>query len=106
MAHSRSLIKLTSYFVTVGADPGIGTGVPFVVAVSVSGILLLLLLLIILLCIFKQRKEKKRRRAADVTQDDENPVYGDYSHPDPRMEVEDTNAYYSSGLVDPNSTDL
>jgi len=64
------------------------------VAVSVSGILLLLLL-IILLCIFKQRKEK-RRRASEVTQDDENPVYGDYSDPDPRMEVEDTNDYYSS----------
>ena len=65
--------------------------------VGVSGFLLLLLL-IILLCIFKQRKEK-RRRAAEVTQDDENPVYGDYSHPDPRMEVEDTNDYYSSGLA-------
>ena len=68
------------------------------VAVSVSGILLLLLLTIILLCIFKQRKDKKRRAAAEVTRDDDNPVYGDYSDPDPRMEVEDTNAYYSSGF--------
>ena len=75
----------------------VGPGIPFVVAVSVSGILLLLLL-IILLCIFKQRKEK-RRRAADVTRNDENPVYGDYFDPDPRMEAEDTNAYYSSGKV-------
>ena len=31
-----------------------------------------------------------------MTQDDENPVYGDYFDPDPRMEVEDTNDYYSS----------
>ena len=27
---------------------------------------------------------------------DENATYGDYSDPDPRMEVEDTNDYYSS----------
>ena len=69
-----------------------------VIAVSVSGILLLLLLLTILLCVFKQRRAK--RRAAEVTRDDENPVYGDYYDPDPTMEVEDTNDYYSSGLVD------
>ena len=28
--------------------------------------------------------------------EDENPTYGDYYDPNPRMEVEDTNAYYSS----------
>ena len=28
--------------------------------------------------------------------DDENPTYGDYSDPDPRMEMEDSNNYYSS----------
>ena len=67
------------------------------VAVSVPGILLLLLL-IVLLCIFKQRREKKRTRAnVNVTQEDENPVYGDYFDPDPTMEVEDINSYYSSG---------
>ena len=36
------------------------------------------------------------KREADVTDDDENPTYGDYFDPDPRMEVEDTNDYYSS----------
>ena len=63
-----------------------------IVTVSVLG--LLLLLIAVLLCIFKQRKA--RSRAAEVTNDDENPTYGDYFDPDPRAEVEDTNDYYSS----------
>ena len=62
------------------------------ITVSVLGVLLLLV--IILLCIFKQLKA--RRSAEDVTDTDENPTYGDYFDPDPRMEVEDGNAYYSS----------
>ena len=34
---------------------------------------------------------------AKVTKSDgENPTYGDYSDPDPKMEVKDSNAYYSS----------
>ena len=68
------------------------------IAVSVSGILLLLFL-IILFCIFKQQRAK-RRAAANVRRDDRNPTYRDYYDPDPKMEVKDTNAYYSSGLVD------
>ena len=64
-----------------------------IVTVSVLG--LLLLLIAVLLCIFKQRKARSRA-AAEVTCDDENPTYGDYFDPDPRAEVEDTNAYYSS----------
>ena len=63
------------------------------IAVSILGFLLLLLI-IILLCIFKQRRTRKR--AARVTKPEENPMYGIYSDIDPRMEVEDTNAYYSS----------
>ena len=63
-----------------------------VVAVSVVGCLLLLLNT--LFCIFKQRRA--RRRDADVTKTDENATYGNYSDPDYRMEVEDTNDYYSS----------
>ena len=31
-----------------------------------------------------------------MTKTDENETYGDYYDPDQRMEVEDTNAYYSS----------
>ena len=62
------------------------------VAVSVLGCLLLFLTL---LCIFKLRG-RPLRRTADVTDDDENPTYGDYFDPDPRMEVEDSNDYYSS----------
>ena len=65
-------------------------GVPIVA--SVLGVLLLLV--IILLCIFKQRRAG--RRAADVRDEDENPTYGDYFDPDPIVEVEDSNAYYSS----------
>ena len=64
------------------------------VAVTVSVLGLLLLLVIILLCIFKQLKA--RRSAEDVTDYDENPTYGIYFDPDPRMEVEDSNVYYSS----------
>ena len=72
-------------------DAGIPSGV--IIAVSVS--ILPLLLLVILFCIFKKR-EAKLRAAAEVTQDDENPVYGVYFNPNPRMEVEDNNDYYSS----------
>ena len=94
MGYKKTHKHKTSYFFI--AYSGIpSTGV--MVAVSISGILFLLLL-IILLCIFKQRKVKIKR-AADVTKEDENPVYGDYFDPDPTMEVEDTNAYYSSGKV-------
>ena len=66
------------------------------IAVSVSVILLLLFLI---LCIVKQRKARKRKATADVTKEDENPTYGDYFDPDPTMEVEDTNTYYSSGSI-------
>ena len=65
----------------------------FAITVSVLG-LLLLLVIILLLCIFKQ--QKARRRAANVSKTDENSTYGDYSDTDYRMEVEDTNGYYSS----------
>ena len=55
----------------------------------------LLLLIAILFCIFKQRSTR-RMGAAKVIKTDENATYGDYSDPDYRMEVEDTNDYYSS----------
>ena len=61
------------------------------IGASVSAIFLLT----ILFCIFKKQKAR-RKRAADVTRDDENPVYGIYFDSDPRMEVEDNNDYYSS----------
>ena len=71
-------------------DSRIRTGV----AITVPVLLILLLLIAILLCMFKKRRAK--RRAADVRFEDDNPTYGDYFDPNPRMEVEDTNAYYSS----------
>ena len=64
------------------------------VTITVLVLGFLLLLILILLCIFKQRRA--RRRAADVSDEDENPTYGDYFDPDPIVEVEDSNAYYSS----------
>ena len=73
-------------------DSSIQPGVA--IAVSILGFLLLLLLIVILLCIFKQRRTRKR--AARVTKPEENPMYGIYSDVDARMEVEDTNTYYSS----------
>ena len=37
------------------------------------------------------------KRRGEMQKDvDENPTYGDYFDPNPRMEVEDTNVYYSS----------
>ena len=64
-------------------------------AVAITVLALVLLLLIaILLCIFKQRKARKR--AAKATKYDENATYGNYSDPYAKMEVEDSNAYYSS----------
>ena len=64
------------------------------VAITVPVLLILFLLIAILLCMFKRRRAK--RRAADVRFEDDNPTYGDYFDPNPRVEVEDTNAYYSS----------
>ena len=63
-----------------------------IITASFLGVLLLLILTF--LCIFKQRR--KRRRVADVRGEDENPTYGDYFDPDPIVEVEDCNVYYSS----------
>ena len=74
----------------------VGQEIPFAgVLIAVSGFVFLSLF--ILLCIFKQRKTR-RRAAANMTRSnvDENPVYGVYFDTDPRMEVEDTNDYYSS----------
>ena len=73
------------------------TGNPAIVGIAIiaSVLLLLLLLVIAFLCVFKKRRT--RRRAGKVTKSDgANPSYGDYSDPDQRMEVEDSNAYYSS----------
>ena len=67
---------------------------PEVVAAIVSVLGCLLLLLISVLCIW--RRQRARRSTGDVTDEDENPTYGDYFDPDPRAEVEDTNDYYSS----------
>ena len=65
-----------------------------IVVITASALVSLLLLIAILLWIFKQ--QKARRRAVNVIKTDENATYGDYFDPDPRMEVEDSNAYYSS----------
>ena len=48
----------------------------------------------IAICICKQRKARKL--AGNVTDIDENHTYGDYYDPDPVVEVEDSNDYYSS----------
>ena len=69
-----------------------------VVAVSVSVLLPLYLLLLLLFCFFKRQKALQQDSPDDVMDIDENPVYEyDYSdYSDPRAEVEDSNAYYSS----------
>ena len=84
-----NLFKVSQGISPPGISPGVLIGISATAATSV-----LLLLFIILLCICKHQKAK--RRAADVTEVDENHVYGDYFDPDMRMEVEDTNDYYSS----------
>ena len=61
---------------------------------AVSILSLVILLLLILVCIYKQRRTKGGSET--VTHTDLNPTYGDYVDPDPTVEVEDTNDYYSS----------
>ena len=61
------------------------------VTITVSVLCVLFILIAICCCIFKQQ-----RRVADVIDEDENPTYGDYLHPNPRVEVVDSNTYYSS----------
>ena len=61
------------------------------VTIAVSVLCVLFILIAIFCCIFKQR-----RREADVIDEDENPTYGNYFHPNPRVEVVDSNTYYSS----------
>ena len=62
--------------------------------IATSILSLIILLLLILVCIYKQRRTKGGSET--VTRDDVNPTYGDYVDPDPTVEVEDTNDYYSS----------
>ena len=57
-------------------------------------VLVFLLIVVILLCIFKQRRTRKR--VTRVTKPEENPMYGIYSDVYARVEVEDSNTYYSS----------
>ena len=87
---SKYVRKFLFFSGSLMTDSPIQTGV--VITVSVLGFLLLLI--VILLCIFKQ--QRARRRAADVRGDDANPTYGYYFDPNPVVEVEDNNAYYSS----------
>ena len=90
-------ISIRSWQISHTLMSSLSAGIPaVVVAVSVStSLLFLLLLFILLLCFFIQRRAK-RRREEEATIDDENPVYGDYFDLAPRMEVEDSNDYYSS----------
>ena len=52
----------------------------------------------IALCICK--RQKARELAEKVTDIDENPTYGDYYDPNPVIEVEDNNDYYSSTVYE------
>ena len=61
---------------------------------AVSILSLVILLLLILVCIYKQRRIK--RCSLPVTHEGANPTYGNYVDPDPIVEVEDINDYYSS----------
>ena len=56
----------------------------------------------IALCICKRRKA--RNLAENVTDIDENHTYGNYDYPDPVMEVEDINDYYSSTVYEANTS--
>ena len=56
----------------------------------------------IALYIFKRRKARKL--AEEVTDIDENHTYGDYYDPDPVVEVEDINDYYSSTVYEADTS--
>ena len=66
------------------------------IIVITGSVLGLILLLLILLFLFK-RQQRKEATVAETPKKEMNPVYGDYYvDRDPTVEVEDTNAYYSS----------
>ena len=88
------LARYNTYNVCSGPSAVDDNPIKTEIAVTVA-VLGCLLLLIALLCIFKQRR-RTISRGTHARQEDVNPTYGDYSDPDPRMEVEDTNDYYSS----------
>ena len=56
-------------------------------------------------CLCKRRKARKvAENVTDIDIDiDVNPTYGDYYHPDPVVEVEDVNDYYT-GVYQDGST--
>ena len=66
---------------------------PTEIVITLSLLALILLLLILL---FALKHLRTKTRSVEQTRVEINQVYGDYVDPDPTVEVEDTNAYYSS----------
>ena len=60
----------------------VALGVLLVIAVSIG--------------LYTGKRWQAKKLAETVVEIDENPTYGDYYDPDPVMEVEDNNVYYSS----------
>ena len=50
------------------------------------------------------KQRKARKLAENVTDIDENHTYGNYDYPDPVMEVEDSNNYYSSTVYEADTS--
>ena len=75
-----------------------------VLAISGSIALGLFLLASLGITIYICKRRKARNLAENVTDIDENHTYGNYDYPDPVMEVEDINDYYSSTVYEANTS--
>ena len=54
------------------------------------------LVIAIIIGLYIGKRWQAKKLAESVVEIDENPTYDDYDDPDPVMEVEDNNVYYSS----------
>ena len=63
------------------------------IAIIASVSVLFLLFIAAILFFFQKKRASSRVRVPERTCEDVNPVYGDYSYPDPTAEVEDSYHY-------------
>ena len=67
-----------------------------VVAIIGSVALGVFLVIAVIIVLYICKRLKAKKHAESAANIDENPTYGDYYDPDPVMEVEDNNVYYSN----------
>ena len=85
---------ITYFFADAGADVPVS---PILGSVALGVFLVTSFL-------FMYKRQNSRKLAENVTDIDENPTYGDYYDPNPVMEVEDSNDYYSSTVYEADTS--